>query len=853
MASILIITHKELGNWNSLPNLFDESILIRMLSNMYGTGLLKKFIVIFECVCQKYPKLIRTFIGSHLNDLLIQSRASEWTYQNELFFALFLTLIAECKGFLNIFTKDLIEFVKERIGQNTLAFVPYHVEESRDDVFGYLLCRRIDELADQTFNCLSALMSLSETHPNQSVKSTLEACLMRVIALYQRNVILLNMSETQDVSRNIDEKSLRSIAEISNNTQDVLKNLIQDDKDHTNNKWLFIAELLGLSSITTATNIMIYIISNFAWNSIGSLFINLFNTFSINLHEFDQNVIDKMFFEISAHIESHSETDDSTSVNILNNLCEWVQYLKFKSEQSFVYKHYLYRMIIMNWQTFYPYLFHEPREPGVNPMNCLTMIHTTLEELNLHRKKIPKYILSGMASAVVSFFVFVLEPLPPKNDQVQSMETNSSSNNLDYQRDKSNIEFYRDFVSGYEQRGIRIDSLKNELCTILSQLVQSNPKITDSLFNFVFNIIFARHSESRLHSQDVVMSRQIYEQCHFPLQEYSSIVELLNDSLPKYQNQQGQYNQPDFLFSHWHKKPQKTKTEKTKPSLLRELSTMINPEGLDINHANTDLLNDLQARGVVIVNPQKVHMHLTSRSLARRSNKNAIDIESQKLIERNSASVIHLITVCLSSPDATQYLSSQLFNRLRIYSLTTTYEQYCKSLPKKPMFEKDIFLAKMFLKFPILYSILDLIAEYDPERLLAFDFVIFSLIVNLIGDWSLIVPQSKKVSEERSLMNRTLLILSILNKGQWIRRPFTFLTDLVPHVSAHSMIEILTTIFHYINRHPLQSEQLYNKVRLWPKESEVRNEDMKSIKEALRRHVVDVPTMLFSLFYDGQE
>ena len=225
--------------------------------------------------------------------------------------------------------------------------------------------------------------------------------------------------------------------------------------------------------------------------------------------------------------------------------------------------------------------------------------------------------------------------------------------------------------------------------------------------------------------------------------------------------------------------------------------------------------------------------------------------DQQLLLERNISHVLNLITVFLSSaPDATQYLSSQLLNRLSIYSLNTTHEQYCKTLPKKPMFEKDIFIAKMFMKFPILYSMLDKIAEYDPERLLCFHATIMSLLVNLIGDWNLIIPQFRKVSQERLLMNRTLLMLSILSKGQWIGRPFTFLVDLVPFISAESMVEILTSIFHFVHKHPLQTEQLYNKVRLWSKEDiEIEQEDTNSIKEALRRHAGDVPTALFPLFY----
>lgn len=180
---------------------------------------------------------------------------------------------------------------------------------------------------------------------------------------------------------------------------------------------------------------------------------------------------------------------------------------------------------------------------------------------------------------------------------------------------------------------------------------------TSYAFELIFGIIFSHIGNYRLQKQRFIISK-LYEQTKFSLMEFKNLLDLINSffpiDFPKLSvNQDGQLSK--------------------KPTLLEQL----NPE-------------------------EKITV------------KKPIIVGSLDTLRRNEMEVIELISSCIYVGNMDKNIESfatQLMRKIRVSYITPTYQQYSNVLPKKPIFEKDIFVDKLFNQFPILYSIFGIIAE----------------------------------------------------------------------------------------------------------------------------------------------
>jgi hypothetical protein len=876
-------------------NYYDHRAVMNLLQSLFNRPIIKTSYCVFENLCQRFPLLAQQLLKSHINELLLSSN-QQWNYRNELFFILFLSLVIECRGFLRIYVPELLNILKNDSEFTRLrAFIPYSVSDNTDDIFQNILLRRIDEFGSP-YEILTLFESYSQRYSNDIVGMKTGLMLQSVVAQLQKDSIMMLISRTKDVEHNVEMKSIAALKMLSNHQQQIMDKVLavcrNGSFEQHGNVWLYLLEIMGLIGAESSSSLIATeILFNYSFSEnvgIAELYFHLFSTFSNNLFGFDQMVLEKVFWEISTF--DQTKLSKGTQIRtIIENLIVWVDYLKLREDTDYVYKNYLFRLIVLNWPLIFPLLFHKlDNRTTVKQLDIIRMYHTVLDALHESETKLPKQTSIQFANALISLYFFLLEStiVTPSTKYTEGLHTVAElpSSFSHPESDPASVLYYHYFCRLYNQvEQDSIEVFKRELTLVIGKLLENHSAVAESVFDFILDLLFAHQTESRLNSQKVVMPKHIFEQCNFPLQEYNSMLDLLNNYLPKIQRQQQHYYQPVLLSNTeissedreailqdilpQHKSDSETPisattaTTKRKTSLLNDLQALFNP-----NEANASKNNvpAFRTNGVVIVNPKKVQLHLRSKkNLALTVQPGSVK-HSEQIIQKNEQYVLLLISICLQKrTGTTACLAAQLLRRLQLFYPVTTYEQYCKSLPKKPMFERDIFVAKMFLKFPILYSVLDLIAENGPEQLLRFDTTIDSLMANIIGEWNMVIPQTNQLaSEQKVLLKRTLQIMSILKKGQWLKDPLVHISDLLPYISPQSVVQVLLSVFHCVHKFkPTADEYNPNGIRQWPVSLDMDSDDltpdtheyMLSVKNAMRKHVTTVPHVLFSLFFSPLE
>lgn len=127
--------------------------------------------------------------------------------------------------------------------------------------------------------------------------------------------------------------------------------------------------------------------------------------------------------------------------------------------------------------------------------------------------------------------------------------------------------------------------------------------------------------------------------------------------------------------------------------------------------------------------------------------------------------------------------------------------------------------------------------------------------MNCIGDWNAVVMTLNKDNKSRQkLIERTIRILRYLQDGQWIVAPMTYVIDLIPSLQANEIVQILLSVFHFVNNYAPKLEE-YNITdagvkRTLPIECDVQVY-MQSTKDALREHVQEFAP-IYSRFFITQ-
>jgi len=129
-----------------------------------------------------------------------------------------------------------------------------------------------------------------------------------------------------------------------------------------------------------------------------------------------------------------------------------------------------------------------------------------------------------------------------------------------------------------------------------------------------------------------------------------------------------------------------------------------------------------------------------------------------------------------------------------------TVEQYQEILPKRTNFERDLYYQKIFSQSPILFAVLDLIAEVAVEFVRCLE-VIRSLLANQIGAWN-----SLPLSQPSSLVPACHLV-NLCRKAQWIPEPLCFCADIFPFISPSEITTLLMSFWNFLRDFPPHPSQ----------------------------------------------
>lgn len=533
--------------------------------------------------------------------------------------------------------------------------------------------------------------------------------------------------------------------------------------------------------------------------------------------------LEKLFWKLSVYVQSPQE-DTSEVTIVVHNIYYWIT----TSPRDRVSSN-----IMSKWQLLYPFLFILAEK---DRLIILDIIQAMIGSKKSYA------VAVTCAIALTSLFFFLLEPTFEKGENYA--EELKKQFIIAPEQDRTSFMFRTHYITDQNI----LPKYCDKLTAIITTLCREK-RVAEQVFSHVIDLILSAHMDSRLRIQQrgLFMSMQIQAQVNFPLSEYNNVIDLLNEYMPrKGDTKMYQITHISILPTQRQELLQKidTKLITNEPTIVKSKAILLNSLMRETKIVEDQRIAEMRARGVVMVNPKKVQLRIKMK-------KDKVEIvdRNAEIVRHNESLVLGIISKC-GHVDA---LARQLSKRLNVaFSSVFTYEQYCSMLPKKPITERDVFIAKIFHNYPLFYDFLGYIAKKEPIQLLDFKTCLHSLIVNCIGDWNTIVPKISKTDPTiKNLTERTIQILEYLQDGQWIVPPLSYVIDLIRSLKPAEIVQILLSVFHFVNNYAPKLEEFTitdaGVKRTLPIECDVQVY-MQSTKDALRENVMEFAS-LYSHFF----
>lgn len=395
--------------------------------------------------------------------------------------------------------------------------------------------------------------------------------------------------------------------------------------------------------------------------------------------------MDKIYWRL---VETNIQPDESNTLSstIIHNIHHWITHNYHSIINSYIIDH---------WQLLYPFLYVGTFS---DRLLVLEIVQTALQS------KFAYTVSVTCALALISLFFFLLDPAFVKRES--SIEELSKCFITEPENDQTSS-LYRIYFTSRDC-GL-MERFRQCIVRITSTLCRDK-RVAEQVFGHSLDLILSAHMDSRLRlpQRGMSMSMQVHAQVNFPLHEYSNLVELLNEYMPRCGDarmfelshllipREKRIELVKEINADWKCTTEPTMTSKTK--LLNSLMKQ-NKMGEDKR------LQDIRARGVVMVNAKKVQLR---RKTKQDEKKDSQEDKNETIIKHNELLVLDLLSRC-NHVDA---LAQQLSKLLNVSFVSVAkYEQYCTILPKKPMTERDVFIDKLFNNYPILSHLLGYIAQ----------------------------------------------------------------------------------------------------------------------------------------------
>lgn len=619
-----------------------------------------------------------------------------------------------------------------------------------------ILLQKVQYLGDNLFPLLYILDSENEIY--DSIFLLLVEKLQLYVLGNESRVKKQILSDTSNDFDNIKIVSNIITSNIGERINEILQRLKNDDK------WLYILESIGIIlGETVALQILLTMFKTYSLNEetyemIDSdsfrnreIFFNLLSSYE----KFHVHIIQNFCKNILWLISEQTEKLTSKSEFIIGNLVEFVHYLPNYIPHM---KLTSYKMFLKNWRSLFPLtlLPIEGNSFGLRKL-VLQIFEILLRDEELHMKL---YLATDISNGLLSLLFFFLEP------GVRSVWSQWKD-----EEDIGSTLYYRFYTKHDSNTSSYRIALSNLLISLWNKY-----EIWDESFRYFFELLCSRQMESRFQITSM-MSSEIFEQTNFPLHYHHDVVSVLNSyfhhTFPKLSVSRD-ISMKDF--KEITSEDQEITNEESATTLFQKLQQSMQTEN--------------QPNWKETVNIKRQHStHI---------------IQSYEATEKNSNEIIALISRCFdyTSPNREKKMNS--FGNYLVSFTKRHYapnrDQYTKMIPKKSTFDFDMYIGKLFTKFPIFYDFLKIVST-EPESFLKFSDVICSLWVNLIGEWNSTINFEKYAGNTDELIDRTKLYLYCLKTAQWIPPPFIYLDEMIHIFTAKEICDTLRIIWEYISTH----------------------------------------------------
>eukprot|EP00818_Percolomonas_sp_WS_P009176 CAMPEP_0117434878 /NCGR_PEP_ID=MMETSP0759-20121206/181_1 /TAXON_ID=63605 /ORGANISM="Percolomonas cosmopolitus, Strain WS" /LENGTH=1207 /DNA_ID=CAMNT_0005226385 /DNA_START=59 /DNA_END=3682 /DNA_ORIENTATION=+ len=580
--------------------------------------------------------------------------------------------------------------------------------------------------------------------------------------------------------------------------QHINQMILRLDQDE---KWLYLLEIVGT---TSGESIAIDILStlfeahHLELNGGMHHFFDLLSSFEKVYAHIGQTFLEHLLWMLSVQSKNFSDA----TVCMLSNLHLFVKHVPTRVPHL---KHVLFKDLLKNWR----YLFALILLPiSTQYLECRATLFQILEVLLMDSSiKLQNYLATDIVNGLLSLFFFLLEPGARKVwSEWSEAEDRASVLYFEYfcHRDTNTLQ-YRAFISK------------------LISILWDQYDIWDETFGYFFELLCSRQIESRLQTS-TMMSSEIFEQTNFPLHYHRDMLSVLNSYFPS--------TYPKLSLSRDISSGEKQRImneEVSSPSKRRPSET----------EAASNLFDKLNR----VVREESAPLFMRESVSISKQHPSKLT-QHNEVVERNANEIVALISrSCFYTSVHRQEKILSFANHLVSFTKrhnVPNRDQYAKMLPKKSTFDFDMYIGKIFTKFPIFYQFLRLVST-DPESFLRFVDVMCSLWVNLIGEWHSTIYFEKYNNTNRDLLiERTKLYMYCLKTAQWIPVPMVFLDEMIHVMSASEITEALCKIWEYITSHLPQLDQFEDrgvalgntpiKIR-----RESRDEERKDFTEFLRK------------------
>eukprot|EP00898_Chlorokybus_atmophyticus_P004596 jgi/Chlat1/5137/Chrsp33S05130 len=148
------------------------------------------------------------------------------------------------------------------------------------------------------------------------------------------------------------------------------------------------------------------------------------------------------------------------------------------------------------------------------------------------------------------------------------------------------------------------------------------------------------------------------------------------------------------------------------------------------------------------------------------------------------ATVVTLITTRLSTP----------------HEVSPTVEQYDEILPRRPTFPRHMFIVDCFSRNPLLFQLLQLIAQQSPVDLRRCTELPLTLLADTIGIWHDLARtyahKSSQAPTDAGLVQQTVRVLNLLTAVDWLPHPILHASEIVDKLPAADVCALLQAVWH---------------------------------------------------------